>query len=690
MKNPLLIEIGLEELPPLLIKHLSETFCDSIKKRLASLGYETGGSKSYGTPRRIACVIEGIPEKQNSKEILKRGPGFNRAFDADGNPTKAALGFAQSCGVDLKELERFETKDGVWLAHRTTVEGGYLIDDIPQVVDQTLKKIPLPRKMRWGDGDEEFIRPIRWVTVFHGDKLAKGKVFNIDIGNFTYGHRHMGGAKLALPNVNDYSQILKDNYVICDFDERKKTILAEVHKLAGEHNCKPIVSENLLEEVCSLVEWPRAILGTFDESFLTLPEEVIMSTMQDHQKYFPLRDDSGDLKNAFITIANIESRKEDIVRKGNERVITPRLEDAKFFYQQDIKTPLLERYQRLAGVVFERRLGSLLEKSERIAKITQAICTQFNAREEVCRLAAKASRCDLTTDMVREFPGLQGIMGGCYASLKPETAQIEETIRYFYHPRFANDRLPSTTEGQCLSFADKLDTVVGICGIGLKPTGDKDPFALRRAAIGLIRILLEKKIDIDLNHAIEIAAKSYERSQLIPETLAVSSQFIFDRMKGYLADKGVKSSVSRAVFASESLSPLDLSHRIDAIQSFSKLPQAADLIASHKRISNILKKKEEAKLLSKPRKDLLEMPAEIALVEYYEELQQTTNVLYGQKDYQQYLIEIAGCKTHIDRFFDEVKVITDNKEITENRLSIMNEANELLCRIGDLTHLDLN
>ena len=690
MKNPLLIEIGLEELPPLLVNHLSETFCDSIKERLASLGYETGDSKSYGTPRRIACVIEGIPETQKSKEILRRGPGVNSAFDANGNPTRAALGFAQSCGVDVKELERFETKDGVWLAHRTTIQGGHLIDDIPEAVNQTLKKIPLPRKMRWGDGDEEFIRPIRWATILHGDKLAKGKVFNIDISSFTYGHRHMGGGKVALSTVNSYSQTLKDNYVICDFDERKKTILNQVHKLAEELNCKPVVSENLLEEVCSLVEWPQAIIGTFDESFLTLPQEVIMSTMQGHQKYFPLRDNSGDLKNAFITIANIESRKKEIVKKGNERVITPRLEDAKFFYQQDIKTPLLERYERLGGVVFERRLGSLLEKSERIDKITQATCTQFSARGEICSLGAKASRCDLTTDMVREFPELQGIMGGCYASLKPETAQIEETIRYFYHPRFANDGLPPTTEGQCLAFADKLDTIVGICGIGLKPTGDKDPFALRRAAIGLIRILVEKEIDIDLNSAIEIAIKGYERTQLIPETLAVSSQFIFDRMKGYLAEKGIKSSVSRAVFASESLSPLDISHRIDAIQSFTELSQAADLVASHKRISNILKKKKEAKILPKPKKKLLEIPAEIALVEYYEELQQTTNTLYQQKDYQQYLIEIAGCKTHIDRFFDEVKIITDNKEMTENRLSIMNEANELFCKIGDLTHLDLN
>ena len=690
MKKPLLIEIGLEELPPLLVYRLAENFCDSIKERLASLGYGNGGSKSYGTPRRIACVIEGIPEKQTSKEILKKGPGFDKAFDPAGNPTKAALGFAQSCSVDVKELERFETKNGVWLAHRATVEGCYLIDDIPEVVDQALNKIPLPRKMRWGDGDEEFIRPIRWATILHGSKLAKGKVFNIDIDRFTYGHRHMGGIKVTLSNVNDYPQMLKDNYVICDFDQRKKTILHQVDKLAGAHNCNPIVSENLLEEVCSLVEWPRAILGTFDESFLTLPEEVIMSTMQDHQKYFPLRDNSGKLKNAFITVANIETRKEEIVKKGNERVVAPRLEDAKFFYQQDIKTPLLERYQRLAGVVFERRLGSLLEKSERIDRITQVICTQFNAREEICRLGAKASRCDLTTDMVREFPKLQGIMGGYYASLKPETAQIEQTIRYFYHPRFAKDGLPPTAEGQCLAFADKLDTVVGICGIGLKPTGEKDPFALRRAAIGMIRILVEKEIDIDLNSAIEIAIKAYENTQLIPETLAISSQFIFDRMKGYLSEKGIKSSVIKAVFTSESLSPLDLSHRIDAIQSFTKLPQAADLIASHKRVSNILKKNEETKLLPTPRKRLLETPAEIALVEYSEELQQMTNTLYQQQDYLQYLIEIAGCKAHIDRFFDEVKIITDNNETTENRLSIINEANKLFCRIGDLTHLDLN
>ncbi|MEC9248256.1 MAG: glycine--tRNA ligase subunit beta [Pseudomonadota bacterium] len=687
MKDTLLVEIGLEELPPLAVSPLSEKFGRLLNNQLVNMGFETGTLKWFGTPRRVAVVIEGVSQKQPNKQITKKGPAIRSSFDENGKPTKSAIGFAKSCGVELEKLSRLKKDKEEWLAYNTTAIGKPILEAIVPITDEILQKLPLTRKMRWGDGGEEFLRPIRWVTILYGDKQADGSVFGIKVDHFTYGHRFMGSGKITLSCAQEYCDQLKANNVIVDQQDRKIIIREQITNLAATANATPVIEEILLEEVSALVEWPRGILGTFDKKFLQLPEEVVTSSMQDHQKYFPLRNAKGALSNAFVTIANIESENKNIIRQGNERVIRPRLEDAKFFYEQDQKAPLLSRYPKLSGIVFERRLGNLFEKSERVKKIALFICKNFSARDDLCLLGSEASRCDLTTEMVAEFPSLQGIMGSTYARLEVELSPIADAIRYFYHPRFANDELPPTAEGQCLAFADKLDTIVGISGIGLKPTGDKDPFALRRAAIGLVRLLVENEIELCLTSAIQKAITGYQGISLLKETDAISLQFIRDRMRGYFVGKGMAPQVCKAAMSSQSQSPADIACRINALRSFYESDESKNLIVANRRIVNILRKNPLPNRSDVAKEELFSMDLEIALAKHYAEVNPLAKSLYQKKKYEEYLFEISSFKNPVDQFFENVQVISENKTVTNNRLALLGQLNELFSRVGDLSLL---
>ena len=687
MKDTLLVEIGLEELPPLAVSPLSEKFGRSLNNQLVNMGFETGPKKWFGTPRRIAVVIEEVSQRQPDKKTTKKGPAITSSFDENGKPTKAAIGFAKSCGVGLEKLGRLKKDNEEWLAYDTTTVGKPILEAIIPVTEEILQKVPLTRKMKWDDGEEEFLRPIRWVTILYGDNQADGSVFGIKVDRFTYGHRSMSPGKLNLSCAQEYCDNLKTKNVIVDQLDRKTIIREQIIDLAATANATPVIEETLLEEVSALVEWPRGILGTFDKKFLQLPEEVVISSMQDHQKYFPLKNTAGELSNAFVTIANVESEDENLIRQGNERVIRPRLEDAKFFYEQDQKAPLLSRYPKLSGMVFERRLGNLFEKSERVKKIALFICGNFNARDGLCSLGSEASRCDLTTEMVAEFPKLQGIMGSTYARLETELSPIADAIRYFYHPRFANDELPPTAEGQCLAFADKLDTIVGIAGIGLKPTGDKDPFALRRAAIGLVRLLVENEIELCLTSAIQKAITGYKGITLLKETDAISLQFIRDRMRGYFVEKGMAPQVCKAAMSSQSQSPADIACRINALQSFYESDESKNLIAANRRIANILKKNPLPSCSDLAKEELFSVDFEIALAKRYADVNSLAESLYQKKEYEKYLFEISSFKNPVDQFFENVQVITENKTVTNNRLALLKQLNELFGRIGDLSLL---
>ncbi|MGD9602062.1 MAG: glycine--tRNA ligase subunit beta [Gammaproteobacteria bacterium] len=677
----LLVEIGTEELPPKALKVLSERFAEELGNRLRDAQIALSEISAFATPRRLAVRVAQLATIQPAQTIERRGPAIAAAFKADGQPTPAALGFAKSCGVALDALARVKTEKGEWLSYRAELPGQPTRELLPVMIDAALAALPIPKRMRWGARSEEFVRPVHWVVVLHGNDVVPAEVLGISSGRETRGHRFMGTPRITLDSPAEYlTRLADEGRVLADFATRRARILAQVEAQAGALGCRAIFDDALLDEVTALVEWPTPIVGTFDAHYLEVPREALIATMQGNQKYFPLETADGRLSNRFVTISNIESAAPEFVRDGNERVIRPRLSDAAFFFDKDRRTPLAARTAQLADIVFERRLGSLGQKSERVMRLATDLATAFGADPAHAARAALLSRCDLVTEMVGEFPELQGTMGRYYARHDGEAPEVAAAIGEFYRPRFAGDALPETPAGRTLACADRLDTLVGIFAVGGAPTGDRDPYALRRAALGCLRLCIETGTPIDLAQALAYAAAGYP-AEIAPQIEQVID-FIRERSRGYFLERGYAGDVIEAVLSTRPTIPNDIARRIAAVGEFMRLPQAATLAAANKRIANILKKTEDAR--DDVGTERLHEPAERALAAAVTDTAAASEADLARADYTAYLSHLAGLHDAINAFFDTVLVMAEDRALRDARLALLRRIHRMFLRVADI------
>jgi len=687
MSKDLLIELGTEELPPKALKKLSDAFTQGIVDGLSEASFEIGDVQSYAAPRRLAVLIKNVPDSQPDRDVERKGPSLKAAYDADGNPTKAVEGFARSCGVSVDELAQEETPKGTWLVFKANEEGKPLAALLQEIVEQSLKRLPIPKRMRWGNSDVEFVRPVHWLVLLHGSEIIDAEILGVKSSRETFGHRFHASGSLSLHEADAYAEQLRsDAFVIADMEERKNIIRDQVEKAAADVGGQVVIDEELLQEVAGLVEWPVAVIGDFDEEFLDVPSEALIKTMQDNQKYFAVLDNDGNIKPHFITISNIDSKTPEKVKAGNERVIRPRFADAAFFWNQDKKQPLDAFLLRLDQVVFQKKLGSIGDKCQRIEKLSEIIAKQMGADVKQAGRAALLSKCDLMSDMVGEFPSLQGVMGHYYAIASGEDAVVAIAIEEQYLPRHASDKLPVIAAGQVVAIADRIDTLVGIFAIGQKPTGVKDPYALRRAAIGVLRILIECQLDLDLEVLIDEAAKLLSDKVDAEKAKAEVFDFILERLRAYYLDRDVHVDVFDAVSALRPSRPLDFDKRIKAVSAFRALPEAESLAAANKRVGNILKKS-GAEATGKVVESLFEEEAEKALFIQLASLRSEVESLFDAGDYEQALRKLSSLREPVDAFFDSVMVMADDEGIRNNRIALLAQMNALFMRAADLSRL---
>jgi glycyl-tRNA synthetase beta chain len=686
-QDDLLIEIGTEELPPKALLKLSRAFTDGIKAGLEKAEFPFAGIKGYAAPRRLAVIVEQTAVRQPDREVERKGPAVKAAYDGDGNPTKALLGFCRSCGAEPEQLERVDTPKGEWLMFRKQEIGKSLEELIPGIIESALNNLPIPKRMRWGAGEEAFVRPVHWLVVLYGNQVIPCTILGQEANNLSYGHRFHHPGPLQLDKPSDYPEVLRaPGKVIVDFDERRERIREMAEQAAAAEKARALIDPDLLDEVTALNEWPNPIVGSFEERFLEVPPEVLIEAMQDHQKYFPMVGGEGKLAPRFITIANIESQQPELVVAGNERVIRPRFSDAAFFWEQDLKHPLEERLDSLKSVVFQKDLGSLLDKTLRVQGLAGRLADMLGADKAKAERAALLCKCDLMTDMVYEFTSLQGIMGRYYAEKCGEEPTVAAALDEVYMPRFAGDDLPATEPGRILALADRIDTLTGIFAAGLKPTGEKDPFGLRRASLGVLRILIETPIDLDLREMITQAVDQ------LPEGLAKSDsvdevfQYVMERLRAYYHERSIKPDVIEAVMARTPSRPMDFDRRIRGVSQFFDLPEAASLAAANKRISNILRK---AKMKEYPAVDegLLQEASEQALFKALREVEAGVSPLIDQGDYADALTRMAALREPVDHFFDEVMVMAEDEALRNNRLALLHAFSSLFMRVADLSRL---
>ncbi|WJW75515.1 glycine--tRNA ligase subunit beta [Thiohalobacter sp. IOR34] len=686
-RHDLLIEIGTEELPPKALRRLSEAFRDGVDQGLDKAGLGFGGIRAFASPRRLALLVEGLAAAQPDREQLRRGPALAAAFDDEGCPTPAALGFARSCGVAVEDLEKLETDKGTWLAYRSVEKGRPAGELVADIVGEALRRLPIPKRMRWGDLDVEFVRPVHWVVLLFGDQLIEAEILGVRTGRETRGHRFHHPEPLYIGEPAAYAPLLEtEGRVLVDLDARREAIRGQVIEAAHALGGEALIDDGLLDEVTALVEWPVAVSGSFDRRFLEVPAEALISSMQDHQKYFPVVDESGGLLAHFVTISNIESRDPTQVQAGNERVIRPRLADAAFFWEQDRRQPLEGRIARLGDMVFQEKLGSLLDKENRLTGSAAEIAPRIGGEASLAERAALLAKCDLLTSMVYEFPELQGIMGRYYAAHDGEPKEVATALDEQYMPRFAGDELPATPTGRALAIADRLDTLVGIFAIGQAPTGDKDPFALRRAALGVLRILIEGELDLDLEWLLQTAAGRFDPALGALEAVSAVFDFMMDRLRAYYVDQGVGLKVFEAVRARRPTRPLDFDRRIQAVAKFTGLAEAESLAAANKRIGNILRKTDEP-IPEQLDEAQLEEAAERALAERLAQLAAEVEPLMEAGRYTEALQRLAGLREVVDRFFDEVMVMAEDQALRRNRLALLRQLQGLFLRIADLGQL---
>jgi glycyl-tRNA synthetase beta chain len=692
-RRDFLVEIGTEELPPKALAELSQAFHTLLAAGLDAANLKHGEVLPFATPRRLAVWVKRLAACQPEQHVKRRGPALSAAFDAAGAPTRAALAFAQSCGTPLEALQRIEEGKGSFLFFIGTKPGVQAVTLLPGIVQSALDALPIPKRMRWGAGSAEFVRPVHWLLMLYGREVIPARLLDTPSGQLTHGHRFLAPRPLRITSPASYASTLRTRgFVIADFAERREKIRTLASGQAETLGGKALIDAQLLDEVTALVEWPVALAGRIDERFLKLPREVLISTLQEHQRYFPVEDVNTQLLPWFITMSNIESRDPAKVREGNERVVRSRLADAAFFWEQDRKEPLAARRGGLDAVTFQAKLGSLGDKTRRVERLASEIAAALGYERAAAERAAQLCKCDLLSAMVGEFPELQGIMGRYYAMLDAEAQEVADAIREHYLPRGAGDALPSTHAGMALALADKLDTLAGIFAIGGRPSGTRDPFGLRRAAIGVLRLLIERRLDLDLRAFIERAVA------LQPLTAARTAEdtydYIIERLRAYyLEGAGRTSSVGAistemfdAVLAGEPRSPLDLDARVQALGAFLQLPEAASLTAAHKRIANILRKAPGA-----PRTAvdvaLLHAPAEVRLFDAMRALESAVANTTARREYAAALGHLAQLRGAVDTFFDEVMVNDPDEKLRANRLALLAQLQGLFAGIADLSRL---
>lgn len=677
------VEIGTEELPPKALKTLATAFADNLQAELAKLELNHADVSWYAAPRRLAVRINALAAQQADKVVEKRGPAIASAFDADGKPTKAAQGWAAGCGITVEQAEKLETDKGAWLLHKAKVVGAATVTLLPDVVQQALAKLPIAKPMRWGNSTAEFIRPVHTIIMLYGKDVVPATILGRNSGNQTHGHRFHAPEKVAINHADDYLATLRKAFVVADFAERKAFIAAEVTKTAAALNGKALMDDALLEEVTALVEWPVVLVGSFEESFLQVPAEPLISTMKDNQKYFPLLDQNGKLQNKFIFVANIASKDPQQIIEGNEKVVRPRLSDAQFFFNTDRKQKLADRLDSLKTVLFQQQLGTLAEKSERISKVAGFIAAKIGADVGAAERAGLLSKTDLMTNMVGEFPEVQGIMGMHYARLDGEAEAVALALNEQYMPRFAGDELPSRLEGAAVAIADKLDTLVGIFGIGQAPKGDKDPFALRRAAIGALRIMVDKQLPLDLTEAIAFSQQTFGTKLSNAKVAQDVLEFMLGRFRAWYESEGYSVDVIQAVLARRPTNPSDFDRRVKAVAEFGKLDAAAALAAANKRVANILAKV-EGEIATTVNAALLQEEAEQAL---HSAIVAEQAYQAGTPSYAEGLSHLAAMREVIDNFFDKVMVNADDTAVRANRQALLKQLRELFLQVADISVL---
>ncbi|MEW5972868.1 MAG: glycine--tRNA ligase subunit beta [Pseudomonadota bacterium] len=691
----LLIEVGTEELPPKALTTLANALADGIVRRLHEAGLAPSGHTVYAAPRRLAVLVQGVAERQPDREVERRGPAVNAAFDAEGRPSKALEGFARSCGVTVNDLEELTTDKGAWMVYRARQPGQPVQAMIPDMLGEALDELPIPKRMRWGAGSAAFVRPVHWIVLLFGHDVIDAEIYGVRTGHTTRGHRFHHPAPLPVPAPSDYAALLEGTgHVIVDFQARRAMIKAQVEAAACELGGRAVLDPDLLDEVTALTEWPRVVTGNFEPRFLEVPKEALISTMQGNQRYFPLLDEAGELLPHFITVANIDSRDPSAVRLGNERVIRPRFSDAEFFWREDRKQPLSAHLESLKTVVFQQKLGTLHDKTERVVRLARHIAGLTGADMERAARAALLAKCDLMTGMVGEFPELQGIMGRYLARHDGEAADVAQALDEVYMPRRAGDELPATCVGQALALAERLDTLVGIFAVAeMEPTGSKDPFALRRAALGVLRILIEKNHDLDMHALLVFAneAKFPGRDAVVlrdgvPRAVSKLFDFMLERMRAYALDRGIRHDVFDAVLATRPLRPLDFEQRMQAVNDFLALPQAEALAAANKRIGNILKKV-EGELPTTIDAALLAEDAERELAQRVQQLEGELAPLFAAGDYTAALGRLAHLREAVDAFFDGVMVMAEDAALRANRLALLNRLRALFLRVADISVL---
>lgn len=670
-----LLELGTEELPPKLLLKLSESLKNNIINELEQLNISMSNVIAYATPRRLAITIAELQSKQQDQIIEKKGPSVE-------SPDKAIEGFAKSCGVDISELEKRSLGNKEYYFYKTQETGKSIQSLLPRVIESSINNIPITRAMKWGNLDYSFVRPVHWLVMMLDNEVVPAHIMGLESGNTTRGLRSNKDLLLEIFHANDYHSIMLNKAKIeVDFNKRKEIIRQQVLTVAKTKNAEVVIDELLLDEVCALVEFPRAFSGKFDKRFLTVPEEALISAMKLHQKYFHMVDSKGNLLPFFISVANIESTNLQVVIEGNERVIHPRLADAEFFWNQDKLVRLDQRLGELENVLFMKSLGSMAEKAKRIESLSNYIAGLVGFDADISARAGLLSKSDLMSEMVGEFADLQGIMGGYYALNDGESKAVSIAIREHYQPRFSGDKLPSTNEGLVVAIADKLDTITGIYGIGQAPTGSKDPFALRRLALGLLRILLEARIELNLKELIDFSLNLHLKEVDRDSSLSIY-QFMMDRLKAYYKDLGVDGSIYEAVLAVSPSSPFDFHQRVEALNEFTQKNESKSLIESNKRIANILKDFEgdHDKLNSK-------MLLEESEKKLYKVTELITKQLTEKQDYKTIMLSLLDLKDVIDIFFETVMVNADDLEVREARLMLISRVRALFLSVADISYL---
>jgi glycyl-tRNA synthetase beta chain len=687
---PFLVELGCEELPPKSLKMLAESFLAGIESGLKQAGLPYDHARYYAAPRRLAVSVQHLALQQPDRVLTVDGPPVKAAFDAQGNPTQAALGFAKKNGIDISEVDR----SGEKLRYSKHIQGNTALALLPQIVQQALDGLPIAKRMRWGASKVEFVRPTQWLVMLLGDEIVPSTLLSQQADRYTRGHRFMAQDKRIALHYTNYPASLEHNYethlemayVVPDFAKRQKMIVDMVEALAAKQGGKALMPAALLDEVTALVEYPVPLVCSFEERFLHVPQEALISTMQDNQKYFCLVDAKGKLLPRFITVANIQSTDPKFIIEGNEKVVRPRLTDAEFFFKQDQKTKLESRNERLKTVVFQAQLGTVYEKAERISELAAFIAAQIGGDVALAQRAGILSKCDLATEMVGEFPELQGIAGYYYAQHDGEGEEVALALNEQYLPKFAGDVLPTTRSGLAVAIADKLDTLVGIFGINQPPTGSKDPFGLRRAAIGLLRIIIEKELVLDINVLSQQAVNAYGSKLSNANTVNDVFEFLLGRYRAMYEEQNIGVDVIQAVQTLKPTQPLDFDRRIKAVANFRNLPEAEALAAANKRVANILSK-DGVTVTGAVDNSLLSETAEQNLAAQVAKLQAELTPLFAAGDYTPALTALAALRAPIDSFFDTVMVNADDLAIRQNRLNLLASLRALFLAVADISQL---